>query len=528
MNAETRLLCGAFALAVTNLVGLPARAIERDEVIVRAKAFSFHPWTVSQANLTASCKSSYKSVYTPGDYMGLPYDWGGYMTLFDFDQQIANGAGAGSYPEDGVLSCTAGLDCSGFVSKTWKTGHFSTSTIHQTSSAIAQNQMLPGDVYNKAGYHVVLYSHTLGSGEPVFYESVGYNVHVSAPGWSWVNGYTPRRYDSISGTTAGNPIGTTTNPIDINSFPYSDQRNTAQSKSDMLDGCGASPSKKETGPEYVYRVTLNKPGTLTASIQDDVGVDIDVHLYTSTNTSDCFARHDNTLSKALDCGTYYIVADTFKGTQEYPGAYSLSVAFTPSGGGCGNGPPSYDFEGKLGDPCAYPGDPNLPFCNENLGSKTCIYNQSTSFCSKPCGSDQDCGIFPGGCCAQVNSGESYCMIAALCSSGSSGGAGTDDPPGPGGDPAAGGASAAGVGGGDAELSSGAGANGPVSHGAAEDDDGTATAANCSWSPSDQQNEPWALWSLLSALAIGRRRARKRTRSHAQSAVIGGKTGPSQA
>ncbi|MFP6683082.1 MAG: hypothetical protein VB934_00140, partial [Polyangiaceae bacterium] len=144
----------------------------------------------------------------------------------------------------------------------------------------------------------------------------------------------------------------------------------------------------------------------------------------------------------------------------------------------------------------------------NLGSKTCVYNQSTSFCSKPCGSDQDCGVFPGGCCAQLSSGESYCMIAALCSSGSSGGAGTDDPPPPGGDPAAGGASAVGVGGGDlnAGPSSGAGANGPASSGAAEDDDQTATAS-CAWSPADRRDEPWALWGLLSVLAIRRRRAR---------------------
>lgn len=74
--------------------------------------------------------------------MGLPYDWGGYMTLFQFDQQINAGYGAGSYPEHGVLSCTAGVDCSGFVSKAWDSGHYA--TVHLGSSAISQSEMLAG------------------------------------------------------------------------------------------------------------------------------------------------------------------------------------------------------------------------------------------------------------------------------------------------------------------------------------------------------------------------------------------------
>src|SRR5690606_3186876 len=140
-GAAMKRLFLASALLVTALLAPPARAITREQTIVRAKAFAFHPWTATSANLTASCKASYHSVYLPGDYMGLPYDWGGYMTLFDFDQQIAQGYGAGSYPEDGILSCTAGLDCSGFVSKCWDAGHWTTSTVHQTSSTLSVNEM---------------------------------------------------------------------------------------------------------------------------------------------------------------------------------------------------------------------------------------------------------------------------------------------------------------------------------------------------------------------------------------------------
>ena len=235
----------AILLVTTSTLGF---AIPRSEVLVCAKSYANHPWRSGSSNLTASCSTAYKSIYSPGDYVGLPYDWGGYMTLFEFDQQIAKGYGAGSYPDDGVLSCTAGLDCSGFVSKCWAAGHYSTSTMYKTSSEIAATEVLPGDVYNKAGYHVALYSNTLANGVPLLYESAGYNVHINTTGgWSYLSGYTPRRYDKIEGTTVVDLAGTPQKPIQISGFPYSDARDTTQSTSDVLDGCAAEPSKKESG-----------------------------------------------------------------------------------------------------------------------------------------------------------------------------------------------------------------------------------------------------------------------------------------
>ncbi len=415
-----RLLTGATALWIVALLcatTTSAQGITRDEVMVRAKAFAYHPWRCSTANLTASCDAGYQSVYVVGDFMGLPYDWGGYMTLFEFDQQIAQGNGAGSYPSDGILSCTSGLDCSGFVSQCWDAAHNTTSSMSSIASPILQADLLAGDALNTPGYHVVLFSRLLASGEPLFFEAVGYNTHINTTGgWSYLSGYDPIRYDGITGTTAGNPMGTPENPIIISSFPYSDSRDTSMSASDVLDGCGQAPSTSEAGPEYVYQVTLTQPGLLTVAVSDDVGVDIDVHLYTSMNTSDCLARHDSSFTQAVDCGTYYVVADTFVGSQAYPGAYQLTVDFSPSGGSCGSGPPTYDFEGGLGDECAYSGNPDLPFCNENLGSEVCIYSSSppTSFCSRACAGIADCAAFPGGCCEDIGSGEHYCLPAGLC------------------------------------------------------------------------------------------------------------------
>ena len=112
------------------------------------------------------------------------------MTLFEFDQGILAGKGAGSYPDDGVLACTVGLDCSGFVSKAWATGHYTTSNLADTSTMIDVSALLAGDVFNDAGYHVAMFSSLLANGDPAIYESAGYNVHYTpSAGWSYLDGY---------------------------------------------------------------------------------------------------------------------------------------------------------------------------------------------------------------------------------------------------------------------------------------------------------------------------------------------------
>jgi hypothetical protein len=409
------LLAGISALTFAS----GASATSRDEVMTRARAYAAHPWSATTPNLTASCSAMYKSVYTPGDFIGVAYNWGGYQTLAEFDQNIAKGLAAGAQPSDGVLACTAGVDCSGFVSKAWNVGHFTTSSLDQTSAAIMQADMLPGDVYNMAGYHVAMWSHNLASGSPVFVEAYGYNVNVDTTGgMAHVSGYTPRRLNGITGTTDSDPMGTPTKPIAITAFPYSDARNTKDSTSSVFDVCGAAPTKQEAGSEYVYTATFTQPGTLTLAVSDDATTDVDVELYTTLQTNACTARGDTTLTQTVGCGTYYAVVDTFgPSTNVNAGPYQFTATFTPSGQPCSAvpGPPAFSPKGKMGDACGYPGNPNLPFCNPNLGADTCVYGSSSSFCSKPCVHDSECGDLPGGgCCEELSKGEFYCVEQSMC------------------------------------------------------------------------------------------------------------------
>ncbi|MDB4995651.1 MAG: hypothetical protein JWM74_3083 [Myxococcaceae bacterium] len=410
-------LAGASAIAAL-AAATPARAITRDEVLTRARTFATHPWHATAANKTATCSAAYSSLFDAGDYVGVAYDWGGYMSLWEFDRQIVAGLGAGSQQSDGVLACTVGLDCSGFVSQAWNVGHFTTSTIDQTSAQIAASDLLTGDVFNMFGYHVAMYTHTLASGQPAMIEALGVNVHTNTTGgWSHVNGYLPRRLNSITGTTATVPMGTATTPIPMTSFPFTDSRDTRLSTSKLFDACGASPTTNQSGPEYVYTATFTQPGTLTLAVSDDATSDIDVQLLTSLNTKACVARNDSSLTQTVGCGTYSVLADTYAAAA---GNYTLTATFTPSGQPCSAvaGPPAFNPQGKLGTACNYPGNQSLPYCNPNLDADTCIYTSTNSFCSKPCVTNNDCGGMPAGsCCQDIGNKEFYCVTASLCGGG---------------------------------------------------------------------------------------------------------------
>jgi hypothetical protein len=424
----------AILAAAVLLLPIHAMGISRDEVLIRAQTYCYHPWHCSSSNLTASCLGSYQSAYTPGDYVGLPYDWGGYVTLFQFDDGLKQGKGAGSYSDHGVLGCTVGLDCSGFVSKAWGVGHFGTSTISQTSHEIAFNDVKPGDAFNEAGYHIVLFGGELEDGWPYFYEAAGYNTFINTfGGWGNVSGFAPIRLDSISGSATGATVGTAVSPIPVTQFPYVHNGNTVDSLSDMFDYYGADTSKKETGPEVIYELTINAPGNLTVSVQDgpnsDVdGVDIDVHVCRALDSYHCIARHDKLIEMPIiECGTWYVIADTWSNASgtEFPGAYTLTINYESGGNVCSTENEPFDFSGEPGDGCGYPGQPQLPFCNPNLGAEICLYSDqpgnSFSFCTFGCDSDYDCtSVFPGGCCADIGSiGDPldfFCVDGDFCES----------------------------------------------------------------------------------------------------------------
>ncbi len=315
---------------------LPAQAIDREATLDNAAIFATHEWTMGSANQYASCSSDYVSDYTPGHtYRGIPYDWGGWVTADEYDDYIAAGYGAGSHSWHGVLSCTVGVDCSGFVSQAWETStKYGTSTFYQVTSEISASSLKRGDALNNAGSHIVLFAYETAAGIPVHYEANGDLVFVdSDQGWSAFSSYEPIRYDAI---TDGGSSGTSSNPHEITAFPFEDLRWTAGAASDSIDSYSCASSTNESGPEQLYRFSVAEAGTLTLRVSDDSGVDIDIHVLTAPTGSACLARDDTDLSIDLSPGEYWIAADTWVGSYEYAGPYILTATFSGTLGEAGS------------------------------------------------------------------------------------------------------------------------------------------------------------------------------------------------
>ena len=265
----------------------------------------------------------------------------------------------------------------------------------------------------------MIYDQELADGTLLSYEANPPNVHLNwFSSWAGVAGFDAIRFDDIE--AAASDLGSLSNPILIGSYPYQDTRDTSDSPSDLLDACGTIPGTDESGREYVYAITIDQPGQLSAAVSDGMGVDIDLHLYEHASERDCVARHDNMLDLSLSaCGTYLLVLDTWVNAagDELQGPYTLTVDFTPSGGACqpfGD----YEYMGGPGDACAYPNSAALPFCNPNLDVLTCLYSTGAdpfSFCTRACASDSDCtSDFPDGCCEPISGGDHYCFPSEYC------------------------------------------------------------------------------------------------------------------
>jgi hypothetical protein len=349
------------------LIGLPvclcllagsAWAISRTEIVEGAPAFEEHTWDCAAVNLEACAGTSWQPAVTEvGAQVGLPYCWGGWVTIEKFDAQIAQGYGPGSLPEGYHPTCTTGLDCSGYVSQLWQHPiKLGTATIPEVSAEIDLTEMRPGDVFNDAGSHVIMFLGEDVNGDAIVTEATTgtcLGVCRRARPWSVFDGYIPRAYD-FAEMQSSTQAGSGDDLIQIDSFPYHDGRSTTGAPSDVFDFYATALQTDESGPELIYVFDVLSGGTLTARVADAVGVDIDIHLLSALDANSCLARNDWQIRYEITSpGTYYLVADTFVGRTgaEYSGAYLLTADFTgelgktddeePESGGCGCG-----FAGK--------------------------------------------------------------------------------------------------------------------------------------------------------------------------------------
>jgi hypothetical protein len=179
----------------------------RAEIVARAEKLANHTWTCAASNLHASCSKQYVSDWKPGQSVkGLPYRWGGMDSPEEFDHKLASGLAAGSHSRFGVLKCAAGVDCSGFVSVCWGLSGsehmYGTSTLREIAGKPRYNwfeDMKPGDVLNKPGTHVVLFTGYNPDGTINVCEASASQARVVCrrATWSRFKGYVPLQYKGI-------------------------------------------------------------------------------------------------------------------------------------------------------------------------------------------------------------------------------------------------------------------------------------------------------------------------------------------
>ncbi len=106
---------------------------------------------------------------------------------------------------------------------------------------------------------------------------------------------------------------------------FVDSRDTSTSTSDVLDSYPPNTTD-ESGPEFVYAFTLDRPAYVAAELMapEPAGVDIDVHLLSSLAPVSLIQRDNNAVWTLLQPGTYYVVADTYMAAA---GGYRLTVSF---------------------------------------------------------------------------------------------------------------------------------------------------------------------------------------------------------
>jgi hypothetical protein len=179
--------------------------VTRDSMISTALGYINNVKYLNLANTDGACAGRGKPRYISGagDYPSVSYDWGGWDTVSGFNGYMEPGTlQAGDIDTSGVESCSKGDDCSGFVSRVWQLSvKYSTRGLPSISKKLkSTSALLPGDVMNRAGSHVVLFA-SLGSNGIYDYESTQYSAYDRViymfSSWSRLSGYTPLRYSNV-------------------------------------------------------------------------------------------------------------------------------------------------------------------------------------------------------------------------------------------------------------------------------------------------------------------------------------------
>jgi len=199
-----------------------SREVSREDVMTSAMVYANHTWVPSEKNMFHGIDPNGKHVETPDityttrpdrpkgwepgkPFRGLPYKWGGFTSISQFDKGIAKGKYAGDVftKKRGISRHAVGLDCSGYVSRCLGLRrHYSTRRLPRLCIELEDPKELKrGDILNRYDHHVVLFDSFTDEAKTRvrFYESrnPGVGVRESELGEMLDKGYVAMRYRGI-------------------------------------------------------------------------------------------------------------------------------------------------------------------------------------------------------------------------------------------------------------------------------------------------------------------------------------------
>lgn len=203
------------------------QCMSRDEIMQRAYEYANFTAVYNTKHMT-TCSGrtpvAYFQSHLGQSIKGVAYKYAGYMEVSTYANAVANNYTVGDLntANDKVVDgCSYGVDCSGFVTKAWLSGHQTTSTLQNVSFGLpGTDALLPGDALNKPGSHVRLVAQHLGAaGVKVVESTTGKDwmrvvVHdISWGSAGYAAGYAPVRYAKVCPDVPPPPPATTAHVI---------------------------------------------------------------------------------------------------------------------------------------------------------------------------------------------------------------------------------------------------------------------------------------------------------------------------
>jgi Secretion system C-terminal sorting domain len=301
-----------------------ASPVTRAEALTTADEYVTHIWNATSANIGVTTLVTTPSWIQIGQNQRVPYQWGGYSTIAQFDAGIAAGKLAGDITTGTTvdLNNAVGADCSGFVSVCWTSGRYSTASFYQVSTQLSSyNDLLPADATNKAGSHIRMVVEWTNDGKLVQIEETA----SGTPGWAaryytWrlsdISEYVPIRYNLIQNSLVPRPT-----LLSVTSKADSISLNWTADESGVFTGYRVY---RKANPDENYSAVTEVPkGIKTATVPQnkDLHYDYFVATYIASDSVN-YNPSDIYSAKLANVGESVLIVDGF---DRFSGSYGSPV-----------------------------------------------------------------------------------------------------------------------------------------------------------------------------------------------------------